>query len=182
MNITEAEDIPMRLITPSRLIPATLILGAVLATGCSTLIQQSYEGDGTASNMLLSAYSGTTAVYGSTDPVGDARELVRQEYARIGVAHFRKDGRVRYEELKTQAHDVGADIVLFSVSYPGSTQNLPPVALDDNGAPYTLSPFVYATSTPVAGGNNTGISPGAAAVSGQEYEYTLTFWRKAPVG
>jgi hypothetical protein len=182
VNTTEAEAIPMRLITPSRLIPAALILATVLATGCSTLIQQSYEGDGTASNMHLSAYSGTTAVYGSTDPVGDARELVRQEYARLGVAHFKKDGRITYQELKTQAHDVGADIVLFSVTYPGSSQNLPPVALDDSGAPYTLSPFVYATSTPVAGATSAAVPPGAAAVNGQEYEYTLTFWRKAPVG
>jgi hypothetical protein len=169
----------MRPITPGGRISAALILGTLLCAGCSTLIKQSYEGDPTASNMKLAAYSGTTAVYGSTDPEGDSRELVNEDYARIGVSKFTKDGRVRYSELQSEANDVGADIVLFSVKSPGMSQFLPPVALNSDGTPYTLAPYVYPNSVPVAG-NYGGASSGAAAVSGQEYEYTLSFWRKAP--
>jgi hypothetical protein len=167
--------------TPRALLPAALILGVLLCGGCSTLIKQSYEGDPTASNMKLSAYSGSTAVYGSTNPEGDSRELVNEEYARIGVSKFTKDGRVRYSELLAEASDVGADIVLFSVKWAGSPQFLPPVALNGDGAPYTLAPYVYANSV-AAPAPYTSASSGAAAVSGQEYEYTLSFWRRAPKG
>jgi hypothetical protein len=169
----------MNPITPRGLVPAALILGALLCGGCSTLIKQSYEGDPTASNMKLSAYSGSTAVYGSTNPEGDSRELVSEDYARIGVSKFTKDGRVKYSELQSEAGDVGADIVLFSVKWAGSDQFLAPIALNGDGAPYTLAPYVYANSAPVAP-NNAVANSGAAAVSGQQYEYLLTFWRRAP--
>jgi hypothetical protein len=162
----------MKLLTPGGRISAALILGTLFSAGCSTLIKQSYQGDPQASQMKLSAYSGTTAIYGSTDPVADSRKLVSEEYARIGISTFRKDGRVTYAELQSQANDVGADIVLFSVKWTGSTQYLPPVALNADGAPYTLAPF--------AGENPAAAPPGAAAVSGQDYEYTLSFWRRAP--
>jgi hypothetical protein len=165
---------------PGRRIPAVLILATLLCSGCSTLIKQSYEGDPSASNMKLSAYSGSTAIYGSTDPEGDGRQLVKEEYARIGVSKFMKDGRVRYEELQSEANDVGADIVLFSVKWAGSREYLPPIALNGDGAPYTLAPFVYPNSAPVAGGAYAGATSGAAAISGQQYEYTLSFWRKSP--
>ncbi len=166
--------------TPGGLISAALLIGTLLSTGCSTLIKQSYEGDPTASNMKLASYSGTTAVYGSTNLEGDGRELVKEDYARIGVSKFLKDGRVSYEELKSEADDVGADVVLFSVKLPGSPQYLPPVALKGDGTPYTLAPFIYPSSAPVPDGYNTAADPNSAAIKGQQYEYTLSFWRKAP--
>jgi hypothetical protein len=169
----------MNPITRRGLVPAALILSVLLCGGCSTLIKQSYEGDPTASNMKLSAYSGSTAVYGSTNPRDDSRELVSEDYARIGVSKFTKDGRVKYSELQSEAGDVGADIVLFSVKWAGSDQFLPPIALNGDGAPYTLAPYVYANSVPVPP-NNAVANSGAAAVSGQQYEYLLTFWRRAP--
>src|ERR1035438_5572757 len=98
----------MKPITPSGRISAALILGTLFSAGCSTLIKQSYQGDPQASQMKLSAYSGTTAIYGSTDPVADSRKLVSEEYARIGISTFRKDCRVMYAELQSQANDVGA--------------------------------------------------------------------------
>lgn len=170
----------MKPITPGGLISAALIIGSLLSAGCSTLIKQSYEGDPTASNMKLASYSGKTAVYGTTDPEGDSRQLVKEDYARIGTSNFEKDGRVQYEELQSEANDVGADVVLFSVKLPGSSQFLAPVALKGDGTPYTLAPFIYPSSTPVADGYNTSADPGTAAVRGQHYEYVLSFWRKAP--
>jgi hypothetical protein len=169
----------MNPITRRGLPPAALILSVLLCGGCSTLIKQSYEGDPTASNMKLAAYSGSTAVYGSTDPEGDSRELVSEEYARIGVSKFTKDGRVKYSELQSEANDVGADIVLFSVKTAGSPQFLPPIALNGDGLPYTLAPYVYPNSVPVAP-SSAAANSGAAAISGQEYEYRLSFWRRAP--
>ncbi len=170
----------MKPITPGGRISAALIIGTLLTAGCSTLIKQSYEGDPAASNMKLAAYSGSTAIYGSTDPEGDGRQLVNENYTRIGESKFQKDGRVRYEELQSEAKDVGADIVLFSVKWQGSRQFLPPVALNSDGTPYTLAPFVYPNSVPVAGGSYSGANSGEAAISGQDYSYTLSFWRKAP--
>jgi hypothetical protein len=170
----------MKSITPTGGLIASLSLAAFVLTGCTTVIKQSYEGDPAASNMKLAAYSGSTAVYGSTDPEGDGRELVSESYARIGVSHFEKDGRVRYAELQSEAKDVGADIVLFSVKWQGSTQYLPPVALNDDGAPYTLAPFVHPNAVPAAAASYSSANSGDAAISGQDYSYTLSFWRKAP--
>jgi hypothetical protein len=171
----------MKSITLGGCVSASLFLGTLLlTTGCSTLIKQSYEGDPAASNTKLAAYSGSTAVYGSTDPEGDGRQLVSEGYARIGMSNFQKDGRVKYEELQSEAKDVGADVVLFSVKWQGSRQCLPPVALNNDGAPYTLAPFVYPNSVPAAVGSYSSANSGDAAISGQSYSYMLSFWRKAP--
>lgn len=170
----------MKSITPAGGIIASLSLAAFVLTGCTTVIKQSYEGDPAASTLKLAAYSGSTAVYGSTDPEGDARQLVSESYAQIGVSKFEKEGRVKYEELQSEAKDVGADIVLFSVKGRGSRQYLPPVALNTDGTAYTLAPFVHPDSAPAAGGSYSSAASGDAAISGQDYSYTLSFWRKAP--
>lgn len=193
----------MKSILSAARIPAVLALAALLASGCSTVIKQSYEGDPASSTLKLAAYSGSTAIYGSVDPVGDGRRLVDDEYARLGTSKFKTSGHVTYDELKSQAEDVGADIVLFTVMKPGIASALNPVLTNRDGTPHGLAPYTHVNSMSIAGGGYGGTTsvgggmqdfhgtvtssgiPGVssedmAAINAQEYEYTVTFWRKAP--
>jgi hypothetical protein len=193
----------MKSTIPTARVPVILALASLLVSGCSTVIKQSYEGDPASSNLKLSAYSGTTTVYGSVDPVGDARNLVAEEYARLGTSKFKTDGHVTYDELQSEGQDVGADIVLFTVMKPGIAQALRPVALNSDGTPHVLTPYTHISSASINGGNYGGTAsvgggmrdfngavtssgiPGVssedmAAINAQDYEYTVSFWRKAP--
>jgi hypothetical protein len=190
---------------PTVLVSAVLVLGSLLASGCSTVIKQSYEGDPASSTLKLAAYSGSTAIFGSVDPEGDGRQLVGEDYARLGVSSFKTDGHVTFEEIKSEGEDVGADIVLFTVRKPGIGQALQPVALSNDGTPHALAPYTHISSIAVPGGNYGGTTsvgggmqnfngpvtasgiPGisaqdAAAINAQDYEYTVSFWRKATKG
>jgi hypothetical protein len=192
----------MKPLTASRRLCVALTAVVALASGCSQVVRQSYEGDPASSTLKLSAYSGSTAVYGTTDPESDSRKLVADSYARLGVSTFKSDHQVTNEEIKSEANDVGADIVLFSARIPGTRQFIAPVALDDNKNPYNLAPYTQVTPVAVPAANYAGatsvgttVSNGSvttttvtpvnspvAAASNQEYEYTLSFWRKATTG
>jgi hypothetical protein len=195
----------MKTPTPAAAIWAPLLFGALLFSGCSTVIKQSYEGDPATSNLKVSAYSGTTTIYGSVDPVGDSRNLVSEDYARLGVSFFKTDGHVTYDEIKSEGQDVGADVVLFTIRKPGIGQALPPVASNSDGTPLPLAPYTHINSMAIAGGNYGGATsvgggmqnfngtvtssgiPGVsaqdmAAINAQEFEYTVSFWRKATKG
>ena len=186
--------------TPTSRLSIALAL-VVLASGCAQVVRQSYEGDPASSTLKLSAYSGSTAVYGTTDPENDSRKLVSDSYARLGVSTFKSDHQVTNEEIKSEANDVGADIVLFSAKIPDTRQYVAPVALDDNNHPYNLAPYTQVTPVAAPAANYAGatsvgttVSNGAVttttvtpvnppvAASNQEYEYTLSFWRKATTG
>jgi hypothetical protein len=193
----------MNISTPSGLAPVALFFGVLLASGCSTVVKQSYEGDPTASTLKLSAYSGHSVIFGSVDPTGDSRNLVNDDFARLGVSSFKTDGHVTYDELQAEAQEVGADIVLFTVRKPGLAAALPPVMVNNDGTPHALSPYTHVTSMAIAGGNWGGATnvgggmqnfngsvtssgiPGVsssdmAAINAASFEYTVSFWRKAP--
>jgi hypothetical protein len=195
----------MKFNTPAGRMSAALVLGALFAAGCSAVIKQSYEGDPASSTLKLSAYSGTSTVYGSMDPVGDSKNLVDEDYARLGVSTFKTDGHVTFDELQSQAHDVGADVVLFTVRKPGIGAALPPMAVNNDGTPHALAAYTHVNSMAIAGGNYGGATsvgggmqnfngtvtssgiPGVsssdmAAINAQSYEYTVSFWRKATKG
>jgi hypothetical protein len=157
---------------------AALSLGALLFSGCSTVIKQSYEGYAPTSNLKVASFSGSTAVYGSTAPEEDGRKLVGDDYAKLGTSTFSSGHLVKFEELQSEANDVGADIVLFAARNPGTQQYLKPMALNDAGTPYTLAPYANASSNP--GGNYANATDLMPISNGQEYEYLITFWRKAP--
>jgi hypothetical protein len=172
----------MKSFTPVARVSVAMLLGSLILSGCSTLIKQSYEGDPATSDLKVSAYSGSTAVYGSTDPVGDGRRLVSDEYARLGSSSFTTSRVVKFRELQSEADDVGADIVLFSARISGSRQYLQPVALNDAGSRYTLAPYVHASESGPAAAPYGGAPQQMAAGNGQEYDYLISFWRKAPKG
>jgi hypothetical protein len=190
----------MKPATPISRISLALAVVA-LASGCSQVVRQSYEGDPASSTLKLSAFSGSTAVYGTTDPESDSRKLVNDSFARLGVSTFRSDHQVTNQEIKSEANDVGADIVLFSAMIPGTRQYAAPMALDDDNRPYNLAPYTQVTpaaapAASYAGATSVGttVSNGSVttttitpvnppvAASNQEYEYTLSFWRKATTG
>jgi hypothetical protein len=195
----------MKFNTPAGCVTAAGFIAALLVSGCSTVIKQSYEGDPASSTLKLASYSGTSAIYGSVDPVGDSKNLVDQDYARLGVSSFKTDGHVTYDELQSEAQDVGADIVLFTVRKPGIGAALAPVAVNNDGTPHTLAAYTHVNSMAIAGGNYGGATsvgggmqnfngsvtssgiPGVsssdlAAINAQSYEYTVSFWRKATKG
>ncbi|HEY1848069.1 MAG TPA: hypothetical protein VGG37_02630 [Opitutaceae bacterium] len=169
-------------------------LAALLFGGCSQVVRQSYEGDPASSDLKLAAYSGSTSVYGSTAPEADSRALVRDGYARLGVSHFTQDHQVTYAELQSEARDVGADVVLLSEKWEGSSGFLPPTALNENKAafplaaytavhPEAVSPGPYTTTT-VTGPGGTTVTSGPtvqyfAPSNGQQYKFTVSFWRRS---
>ncbi len=195
----------MKSTTPACGILASLSLAAFVLSGCTTIIKQSYEGDPASSTLKLAAYSGTSTIYGSVDPVGDSKNLVDGDYARLGVSSFKTDGHVTYEEMQSEAQDIGADIVLFTVRKPGIGQALPPMTVNRDGTAHSLAPYTHVNSMAIAGGNYGGATsvgggmqnfngsvtssgiPGIsasdmAAINAQSYEYTVSFWRKATKG
>jgi hypothetical protein len=182
-----------------------LLLGTLVLSGCSTVVKQSFEGDPASSTLKLASYSGTSTIYGSVDPVGDSKNLVDGDYARLGVSSFKTDGHVTYEELQSEAQDIGADIVLFTVRKPGIGQALPPMTVNRDGTAHSLAPYTHVNSMAIAGGNYGGATsvgggmqnfngsvtssgiPGIsasdmAAINAQSYEYTVSFWRKTTKG
>lgn len=159
-----------------------LLLGALLASGCSMVIKQSYEGDPATSNLKVSSFSGSTAVYGSTDPEGDGRRLVDDEYAKLGTSKFTTARIVKFTELQSEANDVGADIVLFSARVSGSMQYLKPMAINPDGTPYVLAPYANASTSAPATGDYAGAPQQTSVPSEQQFDYVITFWRKAPKG
>lgn len=163
-------------------VSAGLLIGSLLASGCSTVIKQSYEGDPATSNLKVSAFSGSTAVYGTTDPVADSRKLVADEYAKLGTSNFTTARIVKFSELQSEADDVGADIVLFSAKIAGTTQYVRPMAQDGNGSPYPLAPYANASPTGPAPAEYSSAPLQTSVPSQQEFDYSISFWRKAPKG
>jgi hypothetical protein len=172
----------MKSTLPTFKVSIGLLLGAVLASGCSTVIKQSYEGDPATSNLKVASFSGSTAVYGSTDPEGDGRRLVDDEYAKLGSSKFTTARIVKFEELQSEANDVGADIVLLTAKVSGSMQYLKPMALNPDHTPYVLAPYAHASTNGPAAGDYAGAPQQTSVPSDQEFDYMITFWRKAPKG
>ncbi|HEY4989293.1 MAG TPA: hypothetical protein VII09_05765 [Opitutaceae bacterium] len=179
-----------------------VVLGALLAAGCSSVVQQSYRPAPAAAAVLL-PYSGTTQVYGSVNMEYDAGRLEKDGYIQIGESAFKTGGHVTLDEIQAAAKDVGADIVLISKKLPGSNRTLQPLLSDNEGKPSALAPYTqvsgaltafsggYGDSGMVGGGSfafkgkvtGSGI-PGisaeeAAAIDEQRFDFTLGFWRRA---
>jgi hypothetical protein len=177
------------------------LLGTLLLSGCSTVVQQSYRDAPTAPSVALLPYSGESKVYGSYHLSDDADRLMKEGYAQIGTSTFRTDGHVTFEEIQDEAKAVGADIVLFLKVDPRSKRAVEPQPLNNDGTSHSLSPFVHVGSVAIAGGNwggatsvgggnkdfngtvtSSGIpgisSEDMAAINAPNFDYTATFWRK----
>jgi hypothetical protein len=178
-----------------------IILGALFLSGCSSIVQQSYQ-PAPASPKVLLPYSGTTSVFGSVNMDYDGERLAKDGYVRIGGSTFRTGGHVTLEEIQSAAKDVGADIVLFSKQNPDTNRTLQPQLTDNEGKTSQLTPYTqvsgsrtvfsgsYGDSGMVGGGSfafkgkvtGSGI-PGvnaeeAAAIDEQRYLFLLSFWRR----
>jgi hypothetical protein len=164
---------------PTHRLICSLILGTVLLSGCSTVVKQSYEGDPATSDLKVASYSGSTIIYGSVAPEGDARRLVSDDFARLGTSKVSSDHLLKYDELQSEANDVGGDIVLVSARSPGTHQYLKPLILNDAGTPYTLAPYGHESTTGPAGPDYIAAEQ-MGTTNGQSYDYVITFWRKAP--
>ena len=173
---------------------AAAAFAALLVGGCSQVVRQSFEGDPASSNLKLAAYSGSTAVYGSTAPEADSRVLVHDGYARLGQSHFTQDHQVAYAEIQSEARDIGADVVLLSEKWEGAAGFLPPTALNDSKSAFPLAAYTAVhpegvsagpyTTTTVTGPGGTTVTKGPAAgyappPNGGVYEFTVSFWRRS---
>jgi hypothetical protein len=187
---------------PPRGLIILLGLACVLASGCGSLVQQSYREESPGAAAPPPVRDGS-AVYASVDPEGDAAGLASDGYVRIGTSRFRTSGHVTFEQLKEQARGVGADIVLFSRTKAGSAVPVRPLVLNNDGTAHDLNPYVhlsgsvtlfsgnYGGSTSVGGGasefhgkvTSSGIpgvsSEDMAFINADPFEYTASFWRKA---
>ncbi len=188
--------------TPAARASLIALLSLLLASGCSSVVKQSYRETSPGPGAAPVANPGATQVYASIDPEDDAARLAKDGYARIGVSSFKTSGHVTLDELQAQAREVGADIVLFSVTRPGSRRAVHPFVQNNDGTQSGLRPFSHLTGTkmpnpfgappPVGGGmsefNGTVSSSGIPGVSSSDlaainapiYEYTASFWRKKP--
>ena len=188
-------------IQSSRAAAAFLSL-SVLLSGCATVVKQSYRGSPPGPGVRLSSYSGTTEVYSSVRPEEDGVRLEADGYVRIGASSFRTSGHVTFDELQAQAGEVGADIVLFSMTRAGSREAVRPVIVNNDGTPRTFSPYVhvggsltafsgrYGDSGMIGGGTmdfkgsvTSSEIPGVSSeqtafINAQAYEYKASFWRR----
>jgi hypothetical protein len=182
--------------------PAAVLALIVILSGCATIVRQSYSGRPPGPGVRLSGYSGTTEVYSSVSPGEDGSRLEKDGYVEIGVSSFRTSGHVTFGEIEAQAREAGADIVLFSMTKPGSRQPIQPVVTNDDGTPRAFSSYVhvggsltafsgrYGDSGMVGGGTmdfNGSVTsseiPGVSSremafINAQAYQYTASFWRK----
>ena len=183
---------------------ATLLALPALVSGCGSVVAQTYHAAPPGAEFR--AYSGATQVYASTDPGDDGARLAANGYVRIGVSSFATSGHVTFDELLDQARAVGADVVLFSMTKPGSGRALPPVALSGDGRPRPFASYVhvggsltafsgsYGDSGMVGGGSmdfkGSVTSSGIPSVSSEEmafinapsYQYSASFWRRRSAG
>jgi hypothetical protein len=187
-------------LAPNRMTLAAM-LGALLLSGCGTVVQQSYRDSAGGPSVALLPYSGESKVFGSYHLKDDSDNLTKEGYAQIGESSFKTDGHVTFEEIRNQARAVGADVVLFLKVDPRSKRAVEPQAVNNDGTSHSLSPFVHVGSIAIAGGNwggatsvgggnkdfngsvtSSGIpgisSEDMAAINAPEFEYTTTFWRK----
>jgi hypothetical protein len=181
------------------------ILGALIVSGCGTVVQQSYRDTAAATGVVLLPYSGETKVFGSYHMADDGANLTREGYSQIGASSFRTDGHVTFDEIQSQAKAVGADIVLFLKVNPRSRHPMDPVAVNNDGSVHALAAYVHVGSAQMVGGNYGGATnvgggmqdfngtvtssgiPGVsaedkAAMDAPEFEYSATFWRRTKDG
>jgi hypothetical protein len=178
------------------------LFGLLLVTGCASTIKQYYQVAPESQNATLLPYSGTSQVYGSVAPDDDGARLAKDGYVRVGVSSFKTDGHVTFDELQAEAKEVGADIVLFSISNPETRKAVRPFAQSQDGTVHDLAPYVhvtgaltrfsgnYGTKSSVGGGmmdfNGKVTSSGIPGVSSAtmadmnaiRLDYTATFWRR----
>lgn len=186
--------------------PFAVMLGAFLASGCGSIVRQSYKDVPVGAAAQLAPFGGATQVYASLDLADDGAQLSRDGFARIGVSTFKTSTHVTLEELQEQAREVGADVVLFSKKKPGTGQVLQPLAVSNDGTAHALAPYSHITSSVTPFGGKYGDSgsvgggmmdfkgsvtssgiPGVssedlAAINAEEFSYTATFWRKMRSG
>lgn len=138
-------------------------------------------------------YSGTTKVFSASNPTNDVKDLYRNGYWLIGVSAFegppQSDGA-----LMSQAKKVGADVVLLSSAYLGSSQAAVPWIQYQPGQTYTTTSSGtvnanawgsggYASGTGNYFGTSTTTTPGTFStqvipVTVHRYQYEAGFYRK----
>lgn len=168
--------------------------------GCATNYVAKFYHDFTAGtptvqvNKRLMPYSGITKVYSSADQQKDCDILAQHGYIIIGGSEFEGSVTVTEGQLMEQGKKVGADIVLFSSNFKGSSQSVVPFVQYHPGATSTTysSGTVHATAYGTGGraygtatysGTSTTTSPGSFStsmmpVTVHRYGYTATFLRK----
>lgn len=112
----------------SALPAATWLLLALFAltslTGCVTTqngFAQFYQDFAGVNITNLPPYSGSTKIHSTSNPTNDVKELVRNGYWMIGASAFQGPAQAD-NALMTQAKKVGADVVLVTSGYLGSSQ------------------------------------------------------------
>jgi len=175
-----------------------LIASAALvsSTGCVTTpngFSQFYQDMAGPGMTNLPPYSGTTKVFSASNPTNDVKDLYRNGYWLIGASAFtgppQSDGA-----LVSQAKKVGADVVLLSSAYLGSSQAAVPWIQYQPGQTYTTTSAGtvnanawgsggYAYGTGNYFGTSTTTTPGTFStqvipVTVHRYQYEAGFFRK----
>ena len=178
----------------------TLLLSIALLSGCATNYVSQYYRDHTAGvpkdqvDQRLMPYSGVTKIFSTNDHQRDGAVLAQRGYVMVGESGFEGGVSVTDAQLMEQGKKVGADIVLYSSKYQGSSQTAVPFMQyhpgqnsttyssgTANASAYGTGGSAYGTAT--YSGTSTTTSPGTFSttmvpVTVHRYSYGVTFWRK----
>jgi len=174
------------------------VLVGIALSGCVNDFNRFYSNAPISPNVTLLPYSGATQVFSSSNLTSDGLRLAGDGYTRIGVASFQTGGRVTVDQLRAQAKEVGADIVLWANHYLGAQQAVVPFmqynpgtmsttnsygTVNSSANAYGSGGFASATGTANYNGYSTTTTPGTFStemmpITVQRYEYGATFWRK----
>jgi membrane-associated protease RseP (regulator of RpoE activity) len=92
--------------------------------------------------------TGPVEVYTTTDMQKDVRAAQRRGYAVVGQSTFNSGGRgVSGDNLRKQAQDVGAQMVLISSSYTNTVNGAMPLVTPTSSTTFVSSSYGSATAT-----------------------------------
>ena len=175
-----------------------VVAAALLLSGCVNNFSKFYQDRSGVflanPSSHLEPYSGTTQIFTTNDPVRDMGDLRRRGYVLLGESSFVATQAVTMDQLKAQAKDVGADIVLYRTEYEGSVEAAMPLIHYQPGqtsttySSGTTNASIYGTGGTAYGtgnysGTSTTTTPGTYSttmvpVTLQRNSHDALFWRK----
>lgn len=180
--------------------PFTLLVAILAFTGCATNPFGEFYRDRTAGMPAeliakrVFPYSGTTKLFTTTNHQRDGDSLMQRGYILLGESSFEGAARVTESQILEQGKKVGADIVLYSADFRGSSQVAMPLMQYNPGASSTTytSGTVNANAYGAGGsaygtanysGYSTATTPGSFSTTSvpmtlRHYAHGASYWRR----
>jgi hypothetical protein len=114
-----------------------ILVGLIAGGGCESDFSNHYTRSAISPSVSLRPYSGSTRLIQSENIFKDGAQLSAEGFALLGFATFQSSGRVTIDQLRDQAREVGADVVLYSVTDLGAQQSYVPVFAQNAGTSVT---------------------------------------------